>query len=143
MIAAALTMVLALAAPALTIERCVTAGDPPEDCRFVPLQIGEADERELTELFTSARARQEREEAEAKRDGEVMGGVPGFVTYAHRVTFEGKVAWLHGADDGGMAWLDGEDANIAFDEPEARRLGKIIRRLQHPPATSEPPPCDH
>jgi hypothetical protein len=134
MIAAALTMVLALAAPAITIQQNVRAGSAPQENRLVSLHLGEAEERALRELFVAAREREEREEREAKRDGQVTGGVWGFVSYSYRVTFEGKPFWLHTAAD--AAWLDGDDEeNISFTRPESARLEKILRRIGPSPMT--------
>src|SRR5687768_12269387 len=63
------------------IERCITNGRPPGDCQFEPLHLTEKDERNLRDLFRTARNREEREARQAEREGKVTGGVWGFVNF--------------------------------------------------------------
>lgn len=116
----------------LAIEQCAGAERPPQDCRFVRMQLSVENERALRDLIVEAQRRSEREQREAARKGQVTGGVWGFVSYGYRISFETgdrkKLAWLHATS--GAAWLDfGDEGFVSFTTSESAGLWRILARL--------------
>ncbi|HYO78791.1 MAG TPA: hypothetical protein VE010_20185 [Thermoanaerobaculia bacterium] len=97
----------------VSIEECTASARPPDDCVYVQLPLSDADERRIRGIIHSARRRQMAEAREAERNGQITGGVWGFVSYSYRLAFadgspDGERRWLHISDR--AAWLEGSSA---------------------------------
>jgi hypothetical protein len=129
----------------ITLDKCVSGGRPPTDCRLIKMEVAETEERELRELIARARVREARETQSAERDGKVTGGVWGFVSYSYRLRFsDGKsqrYAWLHVSTD--AAWLEGDaELRVVFNRAESKELAKVVARLREKEEGNREPAID-
>jgi hypothetical protein len=120
-----------LARAAIRVERVVVPllGHSLDDpALYEEVKLDESQIKTLRDLLVVARRRNEAEEAEARRHGQVTGGVPGCVSSDFRVTFElggtREIAWLHC----GPGWLEGPASvgAIVFSKGERDRVNALL-----------------
>lgn len=114
----------------ITVERCSGRCDHPDDRHFKTVELTEKQVGRLKDLIVSTIRRNHREELDAARHDRMPGGIPGYVTFLHRITFtkgaEHHEAWLH--DGGNSAWIEGDDriGFIVFNDAEVAVLNKLL-----------------
>lgn len=115
----------------LTIERCSGDCYRPADRHFAPVNLTAKQLEKIRSIVVRALHRNHRHEVAAARHHQISGGVPGVVTYEHRLIFskggERHDAWLHIGST--LAWLEGEDeriGDVVFDAHEIATLKKLL-----------------
>ncbi len=112
----------------IVVDRNVTPSGGAVQFQWAPLALSQKEAESLRGILRSALARELKEEAEARKSGQVSGGVPGCMSPDFRVTFrQNSKTWsgiLHLSCD----WLEIKHGpGIAFSKQEEAALQSLLK----------------